>query len=126
LAFYLIYIAKNKLTINTIEIKSIKSADSNLITMIFSYFIPAIELYYKNPFVIISYCIFLTIIIFVNKGAYFYNPIMRFLGYRNYEVVTKKELTVIVISNQKLINTNDVKAYSQLTDYVILNVNPAL
>lgn len=46
---------------------------------------------------------------------------MKLFGYRYYEIATKKEVTYIMISKEKLINPSDIKAYSQLTDYVILN-----
>lgn len=121
ICWYILFLAKTKLTRNNIELKSIKSSDLNMNTLIFSYFLPCIEIYKKDDIYIIGWILILFIIIFINKGTYFYNPLMKIFGYRYYEVATKKEVTYLMISKQKLINTNDVKAYSLLTDYVILN-----
>lgn len=121
ICYYILFLAKTKLTRNNIELKSIKSSDLNMNTLIFSYFLPCIEIYKKDEIYIIGWILILFIIILINKETYFYNPLMKIFGYRYYEVATKKEVTYLMISKQKLINTNDIKAYSQLTDYVILN-----
>ena len=76
--------ARVKLTINNIGVKSIKSADLNMNSLLLSYFLPCIELF-------------------------------------NYEVTTNNGIVYTMISKRKLVNTNEVKRYSQLTDYVILN-----
>lgn len=119
--WYIMILAKTKLTRNNIELKSIKSSDLNMNVLIFSYFLPCIEIYKKDEIYLVGWILFLAIIILINKGTYFYNPLMKIFGYKYYEIVTKKEVTYLMISKEKIINTNDVKAYSQLTDYVILN-----
>ncbi len=112
--------AKNNLTKNTIEIKSIKSADSNLPPFIVSYFLPCIELVKKDSTYLIVWCLMLAIIILINLKTYFYNPCLKLFGYRYYEISTKKDVTFTIISKDKLINANQVKSYSHLTDYVII------
>lgn len=121
ISWYILYSAKNKLTRNNIEIKSIKSSDLNINVLIFSYFLPCIEIYKKDTVYLFGWFFALCIIIYINKGTYFYNPLMKLFGYSYYEIVTKKEVTYLMISKKKLINTNDIKAYSQLTDFVLLN-----
>ena len=118
-----LHLAKTRLTINTIEVKSIKSADFNMNTLIFSYFLPCIELFKKDIFFIFGWIIILLVIIFINKNTYFYNPLMKLFGYRYYEIATKKEVWFTLISKRKLINSNEIKTYSQLTDYVIIDAN---
>lgn len=115
--------AKSRLTKNSIEIKSIKSADLNMNVLIISYFLPCIELYKKDTIFLIGWLIALTITIIINKGTYYYNPLMKFFGFKYFEVATKKEVTFLMISKKKLINASDITAYSQLTDYVILNAS---
>jgi hypothetical protein len=118
-AFIMIW-AENSLTKNRIEIKAIKSADFNLPTFIISYFLPCIELVKKDSTYMIVWCVILAIIIFINLKTYFYNPCLKLFGYRYYEISTKKDVTFVIISKEKLINANQVKSYSQLTDYVII------
>lgn len=121
ICWYILFLAKIKLTRNNIELKSIKSSDLNMNVLIFSYFLPCIEIYKKDEIYIIGWLLVLLIIILINKGTYFYNPLIKIFGYRYYEIATKKEVTYLMISKRKIINTNDIKIYSQLTDYVILN-----
>lgn len=121
ICWYILFLAQTKLTRNYIELKSIKSSDLNMNVLIFSYFLPCIEIYKKDEIYIFGWIFVLFIIALINKGTYFFNPLMKIFGYRYYEVATKKEVTYLMISKQKIINTNDIKAYSQLTDYVILN-----
>lgn len=119
----ILYFAETRLTRNNIEIKSIKSADLNMNALIFSYFLPCIELYKKDTIALIGWFTALLITILINKGTYFYNPLIKCFGFRYFEIATKKEVTFLMISKKKLINASDITAYSQLTDYVILNAS---
>ncbi|MET4081552.1 hypothetical protein ABIB40_001501 [Pedobacter sp. UYP30] len=121
ICWYILYLATNELTRNNIQVKSIKSSDLNMNILIFSYFLPCIEIYKKDDIYLISWTIALCIIVYINKGTYFYNPLMKIFGYSYYEIATKKEVTYLMISKQKLININEISAYSQLTDFVLLN-----
>ena len=120
-SWYIFKIANTKLTKNIIEIKSIKSADQNMTTLIASYFLPCVEFYKKDVIYVFIWIIVTIIIILISRGTYFYNPLVKLFGYRYYDITTKKDVGYLMISKQKLINSNDIKAYSQLTDYVILN-----
>lgn len=121
ICWYILYLATNKLTRNSIEVKSIKSSDLNMNNLIFSYFLPCIEIYKKDSVYLIGWFLALCIIVYINKGTYFHNPLMKLFGYSYYEIATKKDVTYLMISKQKLKNTNEIKAYSQLTDFVLLN-----
>jgi len=120
---YISFLAQTKLTRNNIEIKSIKSADLNMATLICSYFLPCIEIYDKDIIFKIVWIIILILTIFIDKGTYFYNPLMKSFGFKYYEVSTNSGITYLMISQKKLINKNDINAYSKLTDYVILNAS---
>lgn len=117
----LMNLANNKLTINNISVKSIKSADFNITAILLSYFLPCIELFKKDFIFQISWMILLFVVILINKNTYFYNPVLKILGYRYYEIATKKEVSYIMLSKVKLINQKQITTYIQLTDYVILN-----
>ena len=121
--WYILFLAQTKLTTNTIELKSIKSSDQNINFLIFSYFLPCIEIYKKDEVYICGWILVLFIIMWINRETYSYNPLVKIFGYSYYEIVTKKEVTYLMISKQKLININDIKSYSQLTDFVILNTS---
>lgn len=112
---------KRELTIHKIEIKTIKSANVNIIPIIISFFLPCVELYKKDLIFGIGWIFFLVIIICINISTYFYIPILKLFGFNYYEVTTEKNVTYIMISKKKIINTNQVKSYSQLSDFVILN-----
>lgn len=120
-SWFILKLANSKLTRNHIEVKSIKSSDLNMNILIFSYFLPCVEIFKKDFIYLIGWFLALCINIYINKGTYFYNPLMKLFGYSYYEIATKKEVTYLMLSKQKLKNTNDIKAYSQLTDFVLLN-----
>lgn len=121
ISFLLIKKAEKQLTINRIEIDSIKSADLNMSTLLISYILPCIELFKKDSIYIFIWIVLFVIIVIISKNTFFYNPLLKIFGYKYYEVVTKKKITYVMISKKKLINTNQISSYSQLTDYVILN-----
>lgn len=120
-SWFILKLASNKLTRNHIEVKSIKSSDLNMNILVFSYFLPCVEIYKKDFIYLIVWFLALCVIIYINKGTYFYNPLMKLFRYSYYEIATKKEVTYLMLSKQKLKNTNDINAYSQLTDFVLLN-----
>jgi len=121
ICWFILHLATNKLTRNSIKVKSIKSSDLNMNVLIFSYFLPCVEIYKKDVVYLIGWFLALFVIVYINKGTYFHNPLMKLFGYSYYEIATIKEVTYLMISKQKLKNTNEIKAYSQLTDFVLLN-----
>jgi hypothetical protein len=98
ICWFIQHLATNKLTRNSIEVKSIKSSDLNMNVLIFSYFLPCVEIYKKDMVYLIGWFLALCIIVYINKGTYFYNPLLKLFGYSYYEIVTKKEVTYLMIS----------------------------
>ncbi|WP_255080620.1 hypothetical protein [Lacihabitans sp. CCS-44] len=121
ISWFILHLATTKLTRNSIEVKSIKSSDLNMNALIFTYFLPCIEIYKKDVVYLAGWCLALCIIVYINKGTYFHNPLMKLFGYSYYEIATKREVTYLMISKDKLKNPNEIKAYSQLTDFVLLD-----
>lgn len=121
LCWFVMHLASTKLTKNHIEVKSIKSSDFNMTTLLLSYFLPCIEFYKKDTIFIVAWIFALFIIILINKNTYFNNPLLKIFGYRYYEISTTKGVSFTMISRKKIINTRDISTYIQLTDYVILN-----
>ena len=62
ICWYILHLATNKLTRNSIEVKSIKSSDLNMNVLIFSYFLPCIEIYKKDVIYLIGWFLALCII----------------------------------------------------------------
>lgn len=116
-------IAKTKLTKNRIDVKSIKTADNNLTAFILSYFLPCIDLLSKTSISIFVLIFIMLIIVFITKNTYFYNPLIKLFGYKYFEITTTKDVSYLMISKKRLINKNQINAYSQITDFVILNAS---
>lgn len=125
LCWSILYLIKRKLTRNSIEIRSLKSVDNNFKLMIVSYTLPCVDLFTQDPLSLYNWfalIVLFILFIFMSKGSFYYNPILKFVfGYRYYEIQTKEGLSCILLSQKKLINTSQVKTYSQLTDYVIID-----
>jgi hypothetical protein len=123
ICWYIISSANRKLTRNKIEVKSIKSSDLNMNSLIISYFLPCVEIFKKDAVYLIIWIFILFIIALINKGTYYYNPLFKIFGYNYYEIVTKKDVTYLMISKYKLKNTIEINAYSQITNFVLLNTS---
>lgn len=124
---YILKKAVNSLTIGSINVKSIKPADIQFNAVLFSFLLPFLKLFINDSmgeplfYGTILLCLVSTMI---SKSSYHYNLIFRFfLGYRNYEIQTKMEVTYLMLSRQKLINPNQITKYVQLTDYMLININ---
>jgi len=119
---YLLSTAKNKLEVRPIAIKSIKSADHNIISFLFVYLLPIFDFVKKDDYYIWAFIIIIVFVVIINTNTYHFNPLLSLVfGYKFYEIATKKEITFILITKRQLINTEDVKNYIQLTPYVILD-----
>jgi hypothetical protein len=126
-ARYIIEFAKNNFSVGRIDVKSIKPADINLITILFSVFPMLTKLYYPG----ISNALLVTIILLVGivfgftmKASYHFNATLKILlGYSHYEVQTKEEITYLMVSKTKLINRKHIKEYVRLADHMLLNVS---
>ena len=114
------------LSIGSIELKSIKSADINFNPILFSYILPWSKFLFKSNedlLFVIGFVFIYVMYTYLGKNSYHYNLILRLLGYKNYEVQTKKEMGYLLLSKETLINVNQVTQYIQLSDYMIVKVS---
>jgi hypothetical protein len=119
---YLLSTAKTKLEIRPINIKSVKSADHNIISFLFLYLLPIFDFVKKDDYYIWAFIIIIFFVVIINTNTYHFNPLLSLVfGYKFYEVATKGEITYILITKRQLINTEDVNRYIQITPYVILD-----
>ena len=114
------------LPIGSIEVKSIKPADVNFDRILFSYILPWIKLATNNDLdllFVLGFFLFYVVYTILGKNSYHYNLVFRILlGYYNYEIQTKKEVTFLLLSKMKIINSNQITKYVSLMDYMIINI----
>lgn len=114
------------LSVGNIELKSIKSVDINFNPILFSYILPWSKFFFKSNedlLFVIGFIFIYVLYTYLGKNSYHYNLILRLLGYKNYEVQTKKEMGYLLLSKETLINVNQVTQYIQLSDYMIVKVS---
>jgi hypothetical protein len=118
--------AISTLSVGTFDVKQIKPADTNFLTLLFSIVLPL----FKIPFKGLNDMIFLTgffiislIYALIVNDSYHFNLVFRvMLGYKNYEVQSKKEVTYLVLSKTVLINQSQFTRYVALTNHMLINV----
>ena len=126
LARYFVRKAVSTLGVGAFEVKQIKPADNNFTTLLFSILLP----FFKIPFTSLSDLVFLfgflvTSILYaiVVNSSYHFNLVFRLvLGYKNYEVQSKKEVTYLVLSKEILIQPRQFTRYVTLTNHMLINV----
>ena len=125
-SYILIKLATRKLPIVPIEVKSIKPADINFNTLLLSIISPFAKLTLTGisdtlfMLLFFSICVIYALII---NGSYHYNFIMRlFLGYKYFEVQSKREVTYLALSKKRLINSSQIKNCVMLTPHMIINL----
>lgn len=118
LLYVLIKIAMHKLEKVPLKITQISNADKESIPFIFSYIIPLLEI--DKPMVIFLLILFFFIIFTTN--IYHFNPMLGILGYHQYEVNIEGGSIFILITKKTLINVDQIKKVSQLTNYILIDV----
>lgn len=124
--FYLIIIATTRLPKGIINVKSLKPADNNIVSILSMFIAPII----KMTKVDISDILFFTGLItlgilysWIMKNSNHYNLTLKiFLGYNNYEVQTTGDVTYLVLTKKILNNKNLLKEYVFLTDHMLIDV----
>jgi hypothetical protein len=123
----LVYFAKKRSSVGRIAVKSIKPADFNFLSSIFSVILPVWKFYdpsTADKIFLLGYLIMVILYAAVVKGSYHYNLFMKlFLRYNHYEVQTVDDVTYLVLSKHKLINKGQLTQYIYLTDSMLLNVS---
>ncbi|MES2328582.1 MAG: hypothetical protein V4539_03200 [Bacteroidota bacterium] len=115
--------AKKKLDIRTIKLKSVKSADHNVISFLFIYLLPVFDFIKKDEYYAWAFIIVVLFVIIINTNTYHFNPLLSLVfGFKFYEVATTDEFTYIMITKQELKSRDAVTHYVQLTSYVIMDV----
>ena len=92
---YILEFAKNHLEIRSINIKSVKSADHNIISFLFVYLLPIFDFIKKDDYYIWAFIIIIVFVVIINTNAYHFNPLLSLVfRYKFYEVATKGEINI--------------------------------
>lgn len=114
------------LPVGSIEVKSLKPADVNFNTILFSYLLPWIKLATSNDIdllFVFGFLLCYLVFIILGNNSYHYNLVFRILlGYNNYEIQTKEGITFLLLSKKKIINTKHITKYVSLMQHMIINV----
>ncbi|MES2109927.1 MAG: hypothetical protein V4577_14305 [Bacteroidota bacterium] len=123
----MINFAKSHLSPQTIDVKAIKPADVNLVSILLSYLAPWCKFYFENSHDYIyaaGYFLIASVLAIVTSRAYHYNiTFSLFFGYKHFEVSTTKEVTYLVLSKKSLINKKQLTEVVHLTDYMLINIS---
>ena len=117
--------ARKRLPPNRIIPKTIKPADTNLLTMLSLFCAPFLKFTGASDIALLfGYLALVIVYIFIVKNSYHFNLTLKlFLGYSNYEVQTTGDVTFLVLSKENLINKNMLTEFVFLTNYMLLNTS---
>ena len=115
-AFIILNISRKKLQLLPVKIESISTADKEMISFIFAYLIPLLEISYPLLFFLLGLFVFIVL----TTHSYHFNPIFGLFGYHYYEVTIEGGTTFILMTKKTLMNTKQINSIVQLTDYILL------
>jgi hypothetical protein len=115
-AIIILKVAKNKIQQMPVKIESISTADKEMISFIFVYLVPLLEI--NTPILLFLIVIFVFIVL--TTHSYHFNPIFGLLGYHYYEVSIKDGTTFILMTKKTLMNVKQIQSVGQLTDYILI------
>lgn len=113
-------LSKKRLEIIPVSIKSIKTADKELVGFVLIYLLPLIksDLHVDSMTLIFVGVLFFFVVFTTN--SYHFNPIIGFLGYHFYEVTIEGGVTYVLMSKRNISNCIDVNSVVQISEYMIL------
>ena len=122
----LIQLSTRKLESLPIKIKSIKTADKEIVGFLLVYLLPLIKQSSNTSSTpVLAFVTFLFFLIVYNAHVYHFNPLLGFFGYHFYEVTIEGDITYVLITRQNITHCKRITRVVQLTEYMILDVNHA-
>lgn len=116
IAFVILQTSRKKLQLLPVKIESISTADKEMISFIFAYLIPLLEISYPLLFFLLGLFVFIVL----TTHSYHFNPVFGLFGYHYYEVSIEGGTTFILMTKKTLMNTKQINSVVQLTDYILL------
>jgi hypothetical protein len=126
ICFGLIRLSASKLESLPVKIKSIRTADKEIVGFLLVYLLPLIKQSTNSismP-VLVFVAIFFFLIIY-NAHVYHFNPLLGIFGYHFYEATIEGDITFVLITRQSITHCKSITRVVQLTEYMILDVNHA-
>lgn len=109
-----------------IKIKSIRTADKEIVGFLLVYLLPLIK--QSTNTISMPVLVFVALLFFLivyNAHVYHFNPLLGFFGYHFYEVTIEGDITYVLITRQNITHCKGISRVVQLTEYMILDVNHA-
>jgi hypothetical protein len=124
--FGLVWLSARKLESLPVKIKSIRTADKEIVGFLLVYLLPLVK-QAPNAIsmpVLLFVAIFFFLIIY-NAHVYHFNPLLGMFGYHFYEATIEGDITFVLITRQSITHCKSISRVVQLTEYMILDVNHA-
>ena len=119
LLLIIIKLAKTKL--EKIPIKITQITNTNKEKLLAS--IPYVTLLLNNNILLTSSILLLFIIITFITNTYHFNPLLTLLKYHQYKITLNNNTTFILLTKKTLNNITQIKYITQLTNYIIIDVD---
>jgi len=122
----LIRLSARKLESLPIKIKSIRTADKEIVGFLLVYLLPLIK--QSSNSISMPVLVFVAVMFFLivyNAHVYHFNPLLGFFGYHFYEATIEGDITFVLITRQNITHCKNITRVVQLTEYMILDVNHA-
>lgn len=116
--------AKLKLTDQKLEVATTQVRDGDALAYVATYIVPFAAMNGANTrdrWAIVLFVV-LVAILYVRSQLFYVNPLLALVGYRLFQVVTKHDASVVLISRQHFIRSHTTIAVRRLNDYVYWEV----
>lgn len=123
ICFAALWFFSRKPKLRSLDIVSLKPADSSAIGFVAAYLLPvAFETSFRVqwPVLVVVFAL-LAVLVYVSD-TYLVNPLLRLLGFHFYEVATEDNVTCVLVSRYKIRNTEDPVDVRRGSDFMYLHV----
>lgn len=116
--------ATRQLEIVDSHLRSIKTADTEIVGYVLSYLVPLANLSSPqlDPLVLAFVAIFFLFIV-ATSHSYHFNPLMSLLGYHFYEITDETSVSYVLITRRSLRSAKKTAHVVQLSEYILLDVD---
>ena len=107
----------------SIQICSLKPADQPAIGFVVAYLLPvAFETTFIVQWQVLAVVLLILAWLVYISDTYLVNPLLRLFGYRFYEVTTEDQITYMLVSHRKIVNTDDLIDVREGSNFMFLRV----
>jgi len=118
----LIRFAATQFEVLPFHVKSIRTADKEILAFVLAYLLPFASSSAQVRPVVLVFVFALLFAVVWTTHSYHCNPLLGFCGYHFYEVTTDSSVTFILLTRRTLRDCSAVARVAQLTDYVVLDI----